>query len=89
MRVSLFRFDIRLSWVFSLLILMKYSLFFEDFFLIKRFTLSPLVSGLVKKSFFFFFFFKRKEYCVKDSNEKTRDSFISNLKGETIILAQI
>ena len=29
------------------------------------------------------------KYCVKDSNENTNDSFMSNLKGETVISAQV
>ncbi len=29
------------------------------------------------------------EYCVNDSNRKTNDSFISSLKGETVILTQV
>ena len=32
-----------------------------------------------------FFFFFLKEYFVKINNEKTYDSFISDLKGETVI----
>ena len=29
------------------------------------------------------------EYCIKDINRKTHDSFISKLKGETVISTQV
>ena len=47
MTVPPFRFDIKLSWVFLLLILMKYSVFFS----FQKDALSPLVRGLVKEIF--------------------------------------
>jgi hypothetical protein len=45
-----FRFDIKLSWVFSLLILTEYYVFKKFFFFFLK-TLSPLVKGLVKEIF--------------------------------------
>jgi hypothetical protein len=54
--------------------------FLKDSIFLK--TLFPLIRCLVKG------IFKKIEFFVKISNEKTHDSFMSNLKGETIISAQ-
>ena len=57
--------------------------FFFNFFF--KDSLSPLIRGLVKE----ILKKKKTEYSVKDSNGKTYDRIMSNLKDEMVISAQI
>ena len=70
MTVSPSKFNIKLSWVFLLLILTKFH--FLKIFKKKK-ILSHLVRDLVKR------IFQKTKYSVKVYNKKTYDSFMSNL----------
>ena len=73
MIVSPFRFNIKLSWIFSLLILTKYFVFYNILSFKSLFISQNLKINIPLRSLM----------------EKTHDIFILNLKGVTIVSAQV